>query len=81
MSLGLPEILVITALILIFLGPKRMPEVLRSLGRAWAEILRAKEGMMAPLQEELDKAARSVRLADIDDSAQALKKEFTDGDT
>jgi Sec-independent protein translocase protein TatA len=80
MSLGFTEIVVIAALVLILLGPKRMPEVMRSLGRAWAEILRAKDSMIAPLQEGLDRAARSVGPSGVDDELAAVRKEFEDGD-
>jgi sec-independent protein translocase protein TatB len=80
MNLGLPEIIVIAALILIFLGPKRMPEVMRSLGRAWTEILRAKDNVMAPLQDELEEATRSAGLSRTKDDLAAVRKEFEDGD-
>jgi sec-independent protein translocase protein TatB len=79
-SIGVPEIVVIVALILILLGPEKMPEMMRSMGRAWVEITRAKNSFMAPLQDEVNQVTRSARSAAMDGELKALKEEFTDGD-
>ena len=79
--MGLGEIIVIAALVLIFLGPRRMPEVMRALGRAWVEVRHAKESMLEPLQEELTKAAGKVMPAGAGEELEKFKKEFTDGDS
>lgn len=34
MNLGLPELLVVTLVILLFLGPKRIPELAKNLGKS-----------------------------------------------
>jgi sec-independent protein translocase protein TatA len=36
-SIGLPEVLIVLVIALIFLGPKKLPEVGRSLGRGMRE--------------------------------------------
>jgi sec-independent protein translocase protein TatA len=40
-GIGMPELLVILVVALIVLGPKRLPEIARSLGRGMAEFRRA----------------------------------------
>ena len=40
-GIGMPELLVILVVALVVLGPKRLPEIARSLGRGMAEFRRA----------------------------------------
>ncbi len=40
-GIGMPELLIIMAVALLVLGPKRLPEIARSLGRGIAEFRRA----------------------------------------
>jgi Tat protein translocase TatB subunit len=51
-GIGTPELLVILVVALIVLGPERMPEIARALGKAMAELRRATSG----LTEELHNA-------------------------
>jgi sec-independent protein translocase protein TatB len=44
-GIGTPELLVILVVALIVLGPERLPEVARMLGRAMAELRRATSGL------------------------------------
>ena len=81
MSLGFPEIIVIVALALILLGPEKMPGMMKSLGRAWVEISRAKNSFIAPLQDEISQVARMARSETFENELKALKEEFTDGDS
>jgi TatA/E family protein of Tat protein translocase len=48
-GLGVTEILVILVVALIFLGPKRLPEAARSLGRSMAEFRRASNEIRSSL--------------------------------
>lgn len=54
-GIGMPELLVILVVALLVLGPKRLPEVARSLGRGMAEFRRAsnelRQTLTAPLEE------------------------------
>ena len=43
-NLGLPELLVIGAAALIFFGPKRLPELAKSLGQGIRDFKKAMEG-------------------------------------
>jgi sec-independent protein translocase protein TatB len=64
-GIGTPELLVILIVALIVLGPERMPEIARALGKGLAELRRATSGITDELQnarilleEETKKAAR-----------------------
>ena len=54
-GIGTPELIVILAVALIVLGPQRLPEVARALGKGLAELRRATSG----IRDELD-TARSM---------------------
>lgn len=52
-SLGLPEILVILVLALLIFGPKRLPEVGRTIGKGLAEFRRATTDLKRSVNTEL----------------------------
>jgi Tat protein translocase TatB subunit len=65
-NIGMPELAVILAVALIVLGPNRLPEVARMLGKALAEFRKATSGLTqeldnarAMLEEEARRAAES----------------------
>jgi Tat protein translocase TatB subunit len=49
-GIGTPELLVILIVALIVLGPKRLPEVARALGKGLAELRKATSGLSDELQ-------------------------------
>ncbi|MFQ5665085.1 MAG: Sec-independent protein translocase protein TatB [Candidatus Binatia bacterium] len=64
-GIGTPELLVILVVALVVLGPKRLPEVARALGKGLAELRRATSGLTdelhsarVMLEEEAQAAAR-----------------------
>ena len=59
-SLGLPEILFILVLALLVFGPKRLPKVGRTLGRALGEFRRA----TSDLKRTIDREMTAADLAD-----------------
>jgi len=50
-GIGMPELLLILALALIVLGPKKLPDLARSLGRGLGEFKRATEEMKSSFNE------------------------------
>jgi sec-independent protein translocase protein TatA len=52
-GIGLPEVMVILAVALIVLGPQRLPEVARMLGRAYAQLRRASEEFQQTIRQDL----------------------------
>jgi len=49
-GIGTPELLVILLVALIVLGPQRLPEIAKALGKALAELRRATSGLSEELQ-------------------------------
>ena len=51
-GVGMPELLVILVVALVVLGPKRLPEVARQLGKAMAEFRRQTSDLMEEFQSQ-----------------------------
>lgn len=62
-SIGVPELVVIFAIALIVFGPRRLPELGRSLGSAIAEFKRATNQLQATLEEEVERERRAAETA------------------
>ena len=67
-GIGIPELLVILIVALIVLGPQRLPEVAKGLGRALAEFRKATSGLSEELsnaqimlEEEVRQAERAAQ--------------------
>ncbi len=78
MSLGLPEIILILVVALLFFGPSRLP----SLGKSVGEAIRGfKKGISGISEDENEKLSHSGRNSDADDisnqstNESSLKKE------
>ena len=52
-GIGMPELLVIFVVALVVLGPKRLPELARTLGKAMAEFRRQTSDVMEELQQHI----------------------------
>jgi len=67
-SLGMPELIVIFVIALVVFGPRKLPELGRSLGRGIAEFKKATNELQSTLEQEInadeqrtkDAAARAV---------------------
>ena len=57
-NLGMPELIFIFALALLILGPKKLPELGKQLGRGLGEFKRASNDLKRSIEEEVEKAAR-----------------------
>lgn len=69
-GIGTPELLVILVVALVVLGPQRLPEVARALGKGLAELRKATSGITselnnarAQIEEEIRAAERAKRTA------------------
>ncbi len=91
-GIGVPELLVIMIVALIVLGPKRLPEVAKGLGRALAEFRRATSDLSAELshaqimlEEEIRQAERTPSPSPHDTpqptTSSSEKKEPSTGDS
>jgi len=63
-GIGVPELLVILVVALIVLGPKRLPEVAKSLGKAFAEFRRATSDLSEELNEARASLEEEIRMAE-----------------
>ena len=64
--IGMPELLIILTIALIIFGPRKLPELGKSLGKSIAEFKRASNELKNTLEEEI----RSEELQDARKSAQ-----------
>jgi Tat protein translocase TatB subunit len=65
-GIGMPELLLILAVALIVLGPKKLPELARALGKGMAEFRRATDELKEQFQqmEHLDESSSSATAKD-----------------
>lgn len=59
-GIGMPELILILALALILLGPRKLPEIARALGKGLAEFRRATDELkdeLRQVEEEIEQSA------------------------
>jgi sec-independent protein translocase protein TatA len=52
-SIGMPELIIIFVIALIIFGPRKLPELGKSLGKSLAEFKRASNDLKSTLEEEI----------------------------
>jgi Tat protein translocase TatB subunit len=57
-GIGMPELMLIFVLALLVFGPKELPKIARTLGKAMAELRRASDELRDGIQREIDLATR-----------------------
>ncbi len=60
-SIGMPELILIFVIALIVFGPKKLPEIGKSLGKGLAEFKRASEDLKQNIQREVDSLQSDVK--------------------
>jgi sec-independent protein translocase protein TatB len=79
-GMGMPEIILILAIALIVLGPKKLPEIAKALGRGIAEFKKATQDFKESLDVEDDlKEARDTMREIKGDIQQTIQKSVTKG--
>ena len=66
-GIGMPELLLILGLALIVLGPKKLPELAKALGKGMAEFRRATDELKSEfrqMEREVDEASQGATLKD-----------------
>jgi TatA/E family protein of Tat protein translocase len=64
-GMGMPEVIVILAIALIVLGPKKLPEIAKSLGRGIAEFKKATQDFKQSIDADKDLKQAKQTLQDI----------------
>jgi sec-independent protein translocase protein TatA len=59
-SIGFPELLLIFIVALLLFGPKRLPEIGKTLGRSMAEFKKATNDLKRTFEEEVEAVNREV---------------------
>ena len=75
-GIGLPEMIIIAVVALIFIGPDKLPGVLRSIGKGLVELKRATSDVRSTVQEEMQKIEEEIELKEVRESAQDFKNEL-----
>lgn len=65
-GIGGPELLIICVVALIVIGPQKLPELLRSLGKGVAEFKRVGNEVKSTLDDEVGKAEAAARKKEVD---------------
>jgi TatA/E family protein of Tat protein translocase len=82
-SIGMPELIIILTIALIIFGPRKLPELGRSLGKSLGEFKRASNELRNTLDEEIrieeqrsaERAAPPPRPADVDHDDQTVPRQ------
>jgi sec-independent protein translocase protein TatA len=75
-GIGLPELIIIMGLALLVLGPERLPELARMLGRAYAQLRRASEEFQQTLRQDMAALDRQEEARHNKAIAEELRERF-----
>ncbi len=73
-TLGMPELILIFVVALLLFGPRKMPQIGRSIGRAMGEFRRASNEFKRTIEDEV--AADEIR--EVEKDLKEIKKTITD---
>lgn len=76
-GIGMPELILILALALIVLGPRRLPEIARALGKGLAEFRRATDEIKEELRQVEEEIEQASHQATPEDNPPLAKKAET----
>jgi TatA/E family protein of Tat protein translocase len=65
-NIGMPEMMVILVIALIFFGPRKLPELGRSLGKSLNEFKKASNDLRSTLEEEIRSEEHKEQRAKVD---------------
>ncbi len=76
-GIGMPELIIILAIALVVIGPKKLPEMARSLGKGLSEFKKASNDFRRNIEEEARVAEEKERIAKEDAAKAAVEPEKT----
>ena len=74
-GIGMPELLVILGLALLLIGPKKLPQLAKSLGKTMGELRKASDDLKDTISEEIKPIKDEI--PDKGALEKALKKQFS----
>jgi TatA/E family protein of Tat protein translocase len=74
-SIGLPELLLIFVIALLLFGPKKLPDIGKSLGKAMGEFRRASNDLQRSLEEEVAADELKAARREIEEIAKPVASE------
>lgn len=74
-GLGTPELLIILAVVLILFGPKRLPQLGKSLGKTMKAIREGAEGKLGDADDDDDAAAASAKKTEAEAKVESKPKD------
>ncbi len=74
-GIGMPELIIILAIALVVIGPKKLPEMARSLGKGLAEFKKASNDFRRNIEEEARAAEEKERIARENAAKAAVERE------
>jgi Tat protein translocase TatB subunit len=78
-NIGFPELLIILAIALLIFGPKKLPEVSKSIGRAVREFRRASDEIKGKIEQEIQASEfKEIKDELNKDLTQDITKEVTE---
>jgi sec-independent protein translocase protein TatA len=72
-GLGIPELIVIFVIALVVFGPKKLPDLGKSIGRAMAEFKKAQQEFQESVQAEMKEVEKTAELEKVKDLAKIDK--------
>ncbi len=76
-SIGLPELIIILIIALLVFGPKKLPEVGKSVGRAIREFKKASDELRSKVEEEIQASEIKSNLEEVKSDLTDLQEGFT----
>jgi len=79
-GLGLPELIVIFVIALVVFGPKKLPDLGKSVGRAMAEFKKAQQEFQESVQAEMKEVEKTTNLQEVKELASVDLKAYEEAD-
>jgi len=79
-GLGLPELIVIFVIALVVFGPKKLPDLGKSVGRAMAEFKKAQQEFQESVQAEMKEVEKTSGLQEIKELGNVDLKAYEEAD-